>query len=87
MKDKSLIYNNSLITQRDFINTILHPTQEEQLPTLEIIENQEFYCINIASFYGTKHILEISYKNNFLILKIKFKDAKKAPYLKECFIY
>jgi hypothetical protein len=77
MKDNSLIYDNSLISQRDFINTILHPTPNEQLPTLEIKETPEFYCINIDSFYGNKHILEISYKNNFLILKIKFKNTLK----------
>jgi hypothetical protein len=77
MKDNSLIYDNSLINQRDFINAILHPAPKEQLPTLQIKETSEFYCININSFYGNKHILEISYKNNFLILKIKFKNTIK----------
>ena len=77
MKDNSLIYDNSLINQRDFIDTILHPVPKEELPTLQIKETPEFYCININSFYGNKHILEISYKNNFLILKIKFKNAIK----------
>ena len=43
MKDNSLIYDNSLISQRDFINTILHPTPKEQLPILEIKEMQYYY--------------------------------------------
>jgi len=77
MKDNSLIYDNSLISQRDFINTILHPTPTEQLPIFEIKETPEFYCIYIDSFYCNKHILEISYKNNFLILKIKFRNIQK----------
>lgn len=77
MKDNSLIYDNSLISQRDFINTILNPTPTEQLPIFEIKETPEFYCIYINSFYGNKHLLEISYKNDFLILKIKFKNTLK----------
>ena len=77
MKDNSLVYDNSLISQWDFINTILNPTPTEQLPIFEIKETPEFYCIYIDSFYGNKHILEISYKNNFLILKIKFKNILK----------
>ena len=77
MKDNSLIYNNSLIKRKDFITNILYSDTNEQLPTFEIKEAPEFYCINIDSFYGNKHILEISYKNNFLILKIKFKNALK----------
>ena len=75
MNDNSLIYDNSLLSQRDFINAILSPTPKEQLPTCEIDETPEFYYINIHSFYGDKHILEISYENNFLILKIKFKNV------------
>ena len=77
MNDKSLIYDNSLISQKDFINAILHPIPKEQLPTFEINETQEFYYIDINSFYGHKHILEISCKNDFLILKIKFKNIQK----------
>jgi len=77
VKDNSLIYNNSLIRRKDFITNILYSDTNEQLPTFEIKEAPEFYCINIDSFYGNKHILEISYKNNFLILKIKFKNALK----------
>ena len=77
MKDNSLIYNNSLINQENFIDTILYSTEKEQLPTCEIKETPEFYCININSFYGDKHILEISNKNNFLILKIKSKNNFK----------
>jgi len=77
MNDNSLIYDNSLISQKDFIDAILSPTPKEQLPICEIKETPEFYYINIDSFYGDKHILEISYENNFLVLKIKFKDDLK----------
>lgn len=85
MKDSSLIYDNSLISQRDFINTILYSIPKEQLPTCEIKETPEFYYININSFYSNKHILEISYKNNFLILKIKLKDKLKNLSSKKIF--
>lgn len=77
MKDNSLIYNNSLVSPRDFIDSILHPEPKEQLPTCEIEESPDFYYININSFYDNKHILEISYKNHFLILKIMFNNDVK----------
>ena len=86
MNDNSLIYNNSLLSQNDFINIILSTTSKEQLPTCEINEASEFYYINISSFYGNKHILEISYENNFLILKIKFKNALEGS-LRERIFY
>jgi hypothetical protein len=77
MKDNSLIYDNSFIHQKDFINQILHPVIKDELPTYEIQETPEFYYINIKSFYGDRHILEISTKHDFLILKIKFKNTQK----------
>ena len=77
MNDNSLIYDNSLIQQKDFINQILNPAPKEELPTYEIKETRKFYYININSFYGNKHILDISTKNDFLILKIKFKKNQK----------
>ncbi|WP_160693030.1 hypothetical protein [Clostridium sp. C2-6-12] len=80
MKNNSLIYNNSLMEQGDFINNILNSDTENELPTYEIKETLKFYYINVTSFYGDKHILELSSKNDFLILKIKFKNAlKKSP--------
>jgi len=85
MNDKYLIYDNSLLSKKDFINVILHPIPKEQLPTCEINETPEFYYINIDSFYGNKHILEISYENNFLILKIKFKNILKSSLPKRIF--
>ncbi|WP_297425982.1 hypothetical protein [Clostridium sp.] len=69
MKDTSLVYNNSLFSPEDFINSVLYTEPKEQLPTCDIEESPDFYYININSFYDDKHILEISYKNNFLILK------------------
>lgn len=75
MKNNSLIYNNSLMEQGDFINNILNLDIPNELPTYKIKETTKFYYINVASFYGDKHILELSAKNDFLILKIKFKNT------------
>lgn len=77
MKDNSLIYNNCLLKPEDFINSILSLDPQEQLPTCEIEETSDFYYININSFYDNKHILEISYRHNFLILKIMFDNDIK----------
>ncbi len=85
MKYNSLIYDNSLIQQKDFIDQMLHPALKEELPTYEIKETSEFYYINIKSFYGDKHILEISAKHDFLILKIKFKNAQKKSSFERIF--
>ncbi|OOM71274.1 hypothetical protein CLPUN_50040 [Clostridium puniceum] len=85
MKDNSLIYDNFLIQQKDFINQILHPVPKEELPEYEIKETSEFYYININSFHGSKHILDISTKNDFLILKIKFKNTQKKSSLERIF--
>lgn len=85
MKDISLIYNNSLLSPRNFIDVILHSELKEQLPTCEFKETQKFYCICINSFYDNKHILEISYKNNFLILKIMLNNSLKEFLLQRIF--
>lgn len=85
MKDNSLIYNNSLISPKDFIDTILHPELKGQLPTCELKEALDFYYISINSFYDNKHILEISYKNNFLILRIMLNSTFKELLLQRIF--
>lgn len=85
MKNNSLIYDNFLMQEKDFINHILHPAPKEELPTYKIKETPKFYYININSFYGNKHILEISSKNDFLILKIKFKNTQKKFSFKRIF--
>lgn len=77
MKDNSLIYNNSLLSIKDFIDAILYTEPKEQLPICELTENPEFYYIDINSFSSDKHILEISYENNSLILKILSNDDIK----------
>ena len=85
MKDNSLIYNNSLIQQGDFINHILNSDSQSKLPTYEIKETSNFYYINIISFYSDQHILDISAKNDFLILKIRFKNTLKKSCPKKIF--
>ena len=78
MKDKSLVYNNSLIGKSEFIDAILaNDSPSQQVPTCEFKETPDFYNINIDSFYDDKHVLEISYKNSFLILKMKLKNNEK----------
>jgi hypothetical protein len=77
MKDTFLIYNNCLVSPKDFIDSMLSLELKEQLPTCELEESSDFYYININSFYDNKHILEISYKNHFLILKIMFNNDEK----------
>ncbi len=77
MKDNFLVYNNCLISPKDLINSMLSLELEEQLPTCELEESSDFYYISVDSFYDSKHILEISYKNHFLILKIMFNNNSK----------
>lgn len=77
MKGNSLIYNNSLINKMKFIDSILINNSQSEIPTCEIKETPDFYNINIDSFHGDKHVLEISYKNYFLILKMILKNNKK----------
>lgn len=77
MKSTSLVYNDSLMNTESLINLILSTTPKDEVPTCKIEEAPNFYYINIDSFYGDKHVLEISYKNNFLILKMKTNDIYK----------
>jgi hypothetical protein len=77
MKDNSLVYNNSLVHLKDFVDSILSPESKAQIPTCEIKETSDFYYININSFYDNKHALEISYTDNFLVLKITLNDDLK----------
>lgn len=85
MKNNSLIYNSSLMEQGDFINNILNSDIQNELPTYQIKETPNFYSINVSSFYGDKHILELSSKNNFLVLKIKFKNTLKNSPIENIF--
>ena len=85
MKDNSLIYNNSLIQREDFINDILNSDYQSELPKYEIKETSKFYYIKIISFYSNQHVLEISAKNDFLIIKIKFKNILKKSTLERIF--
>lgn len=85
MKDNSLLYNHSLLSPKDFVDAILHPEPKEQLPTCELKETPDFYYIDINAFYDDKHILEISYENNFLILKIMLNNTFKEFLFKRVF--
>ena len=85
MKDKFLIHNNCLMRPKEFINSMLSLNLEQQLPTFHIEESIDFYYINIDSFYDNKHILEISYKNHFLILKIMSNSNPKQFLFQQIF--
>lgn len=82
MKDISLICSNSFTNQYEFTK---YNTIDEELPTCKIEETKEFYYININSFYGNKHILELCYKHNFLILNIKLKNPLTNSSYKQIF--
>jgi hypothetical protein len=71
MTNNLLILNTSLKTPTDFIDSILYSNCAQQLPTCDFEESLDFYYININSFDDNMHLLEISYKYNFLILIIK----------------
>lgn len=77
MKSTSFIYNNSLITKEEFIDTILTNIRHSQIPTCKIKEAPNFYNITIESFSHDEHLLEISYRNKFLILTMKLQNNKK----------
>jgi HSP20 family molecular chaperone IbpA len=85
MKGTSLMYNNSLTNKENFINTMLSTTPKNQIPICEIKETPDFYSIKIDSFDDDNHVLEISYKNNFLILKIRDEDTHKKFLLERIF--
>lgn len=70
MNTNCLIYNSSLKSPTDFIDSILYHELKEQIPTCDFEETSNFYYININSFCDDKHSLEISYKFNFFILTI-----------------
>lgn len=70
MNTHCLIYNSSLKSPIDFIDSILYHELKEQIPTCNFEETPNFYYINIDSFCDSKHLLEISYKFNFFILTI-----------------
>jgi len=79
MNNVSLVYNNSVLSIDDFIDTILHKNDPiAKIPTCEIIEKPLFYFITIKDFYTHKHNFEIYYKNKFLILRIKDKITTKT---------
>ncbi len=42
MKDNFLVYNNCLISPKEFINSVLSLELEEQLPTCELEESSDF---------------------------------------------
>lgn len=70
MNINCLIYNSSLKSPQDFINSVLYSEIKEKIPTCDLEETSDFYYINIDSFNDSKHSLEISYKFNFFILTI-----------------
>ena len=85
MNKNSLICHNSLLNPESFIDNLLYPRIKEHLPTCELQETADFYYIDINSFYDNKHLLEISYKDNFLILTIMLNNTLKEFLLQRVF--
>lgn len=87
MNINCLIYNSSLKSPQDFINYILCTEIREQIPTCKLEETSDFYYINIDSFNGDKHLLEISYKFNFFILTIITNNSPRKTLFQRSFYF
>lgn len=87
MNVNCLIYNSSLKSPQDFINSILYTELKEQIPTCELEETSDFYYININSFNDDKHSLEISYKFNFFILTIVANNNSRETLFQRSFYF
>lgn len=87
MNANCLIYNNSLKSPKEFIDTILYNELKQQIPTCDFEETSDFYYINIGSFNDDNHSLEISYKFNFFILTIVANNASKKILLERSFYF
>lgn len=87
MNANCLIYNSSLKSPKDFIDSILYNEIREQIPTCDFEETSDFYYININSFSDDKHSLEISYKFNFFILTIVANNASRKILFQRSFYF
>lgn len=85
MNNHCLVYNNSLKSPLDFIDSILYSSLKAKLPTFDFEETREFYYIDVNSFNDDKHLLEISYKFNFFILTIKSNNDFNKTLLQRMF--
>lgn len=86
MTYNSLVYNNSLITVEDFIDSILYTKMlENQVSLCKFEETSNSYYITFKFFYKNKHTFNVYYKNNFLILQIKFRNCNQKALLTRMF--
>lgn len=85
MSDNCLIHNNSLLKPKDFIDSILSSDPKDPILTCNLEESSDFYYININSFHNGKHLLEISYKYNFLTLAVMLNNASNDLLFKRIF--
>ena len=61
----------------DFIDSILNNNFSiNKIPSCKIQEASQFYHIQLDNYYKDKHTFQIYYKNNFLILQIRFRQDK-----------
>lgn len=86
MTDFSLIYNNRVMNIEDFIDSILYPDFSiNKIPSCEIQENSQFYCIQLENYFKDKQTFQLYYKNSFLILQIQLRQIKPKILLTRMF--
>ncbi|NFF33453.1 protein phosphatase [Clostridium botulinum] len=76
MNNDSMLCYNSLLNKEDFINYFLDKKNlDSKIPKINLKETYNFYYIDILFSSNRNYILEIFYKNNFLIFEFyKYND-------------
>ncbi len=88
MNNISLLYNNSVLSLSDFIDTILNKNPNNN-PLLihEIDEYTQFYSIIIENFLPSIHTFQIFYKHKFLIIQVKNRKSQKLLLTRIYFLF
>ncbi|ACD24316.1 protein phosphatase [Clostridium botulinum] len=76
MNNDSMLCYNSLLNKEDFINYFLDKKNlDSKIPKINLKETYNFYYIDILFSSNRNYLLEIFYKNNFLIFEFyKYND-------------
>ncbi|NFS30162.1 protein phosphatase [Clostridium botulinum] len=70
MNNDSMLCYNSLLNKEDFINYFLDKKNlDSKIPKINLKETYNFYYIDILFSSNRNYLLEIFYKNNFLIFE------------------
>lgn len=82
MKNSLLVYNNSLFSIESFVDSILKNIVEIKC---SVDESPYFYFISLKHPDINDCLLEVNFKNNFLILKVTDKKSQNSVFLKRIF--